>query len=230
MEKETEIVFNYRRMIPEDNVDGQLTGSGSSERTTSSETRSFKGDFLEILKNNSLRILKYIILLLIFSWYIISIISLVKTDYIQERNLCRFSDSWTYLLVSLLIDLGFLVSIKKYIWNLNISISEEIPTCYLTRFTNKCLFIVVWGSLILYPFSCTEKLKNTMLFWVSLYNYMLNFIFGGLIGVILLRRFFEKKGSEEITNEQLLALSEELGRGGSHSPKESGGGQYSIQV
>ena len=230
MEKETEIVFNYRRMTPEDNVDGQLTGSGSSERTTSSETISFKEKFLEFLKKNSLKILKYIILLLIFSWYIICVISLTKTDYVQERNLCRFSDSWTYLLISLLIDLGFLESIKKYIWNLNISISEEIPTCYLARFAIKCLLIFVWGSLILYPFSCTDKLKNTMLFWLSLYSYLLNFIFGGLTGVILLRRFFEKRGSEEITDEQLLALSEELGRGGSHSPKERGGGQYSIEV
>ena len=69
-----------------------------------------------------------------------------------------------------------------------------------------------------------------MLFWLSLYEYLFNFIFGGLTGIILLRRFFEKKGSDGITDEQLLALSEELGRGDSQSPKERRGEQYSIEV
>jgi len=229
MAKETEIVYNYNRMTQENDFENQLPISSES-RTTSSETSFLNGHFLEFLKKDSLKILKYLLLLLIFSWYIICVISLTKTDYIQERNLCRFSDSWTYLLISLLIDLGFLESIKKYIWNLNISIPEEIPTCYLVRFAVKCLLIFVWGSLILYPFSCTDKLKNTMLFWLSLYNYLLNFIFGGLTGIILLRRFFEKRFSEEITDEQLLALSQELGRGESQSAQERGGGQYSIEI
>ena len=229
MAKETEIVYNYNRMTQENDFENQLPISSES-RTTSSETSSSNKHFLEFLKKDSLKILKYLLLLLIFSWYIICVISLTKTDYIQERNLCRFSDSWTYLLISLLIDLGFLESIKKYIWNLNISIPEEIPTCYLVRFAVKCLLIFVWGSLILYPFSCTDKLKNTMLFWLSLYNYLLNFIFGGLTGIILLRRFFEKRFSEEITDEQLLALSQELGRGESQSAQERGGGQYSIEI
>ena len=229
MAKETEIVYNYNRMTQENDFENQLPISSES-RTTSSETSSSNKHFLEFLKKDSLKILKYLLLLLIFSWYIICVISLTKTDYIQERNLCRFSDSWTYLLISLLIDLGFLESIKKYIWNLNISIPEEIPTCYLVRFAVKCLLIFVWGSLILYPFSCTDKLKNTMLFWLSLYNYLLNFIFGGLTGIILLRQFFEKRFSEEITDEQLLALSQELGRGESQSAQERGGGQYSIEI
>lgn len=230
MDKETEIVFNYRRMTAEDNLDGQLPDSVSPKRTASSETSSFKENFLEFLKKNSLKILKYLILLLIFSWYIICVISLTKTDYVQERKLCRFSDTWTYLLISLLIDLGFLESIKNHLWNLNVSTFEEIPTCYLVRCAFKCLLIFIWGSLILYPFSCTDKLKNTMLFWLSLYNYLLNLIFGGLLGIILLRRFAEKSDSEQITNEQLLAFSEYLGRGESHSPQERGGGHYDIEV
>lgn len=228
MEKETEIVFDYNRMSQEDNLDSSLPSPSENTRSPS-RTYSWNGNFLEILKKHSVKILKYLLILIIFSWYIISIISLIETSYVKERNLCSFSDLWLYLLISLIIDVGFLESIKRYIWDHNGLSFEEIPTCYLIRFEIKCSLIFIWGTLILYPFSCTDKLKNTMLFWTTLYNYLLNFIFGGLTGIVILRRFFGEVPSEEITNEQILSSSEELRRGEIQSPRD-GEEHYSLEV
>lgn len=172
------------------------------------------------------QIFKYLIWILISSWYLLSLISLFKTGYVQERHLCPYSELWTYLVVSLIIDSTIIISVSKKIQAQEELIFPYLPIVSLWKLGLKYLGFSIWGTLIFYSFSCTKNLDDTLLFWVSLYHYLINIILVGILGLITLKVMVFPDELSEITDEQIEEFAHQLRR----SENSDGSRNYSLEV
>ena len=165
-----------------------------------------------------MQIFKYLIWILISCWYLLSLVSLFKTSYVQERQMCPYSDFWTYLVASLISDSTIIICVSKKIQEQEELVFPYLPIVYLWKLGLKYLGFSIWGTLIFYSFSCTNKLDNTILFWVSLYHYLLNIVLVGIIGLISLKVYANQEDPLKITDEQIEEFAHQLRR--NESPSE----------
>lgn len=142
---------------------------------------------------------KYLSWVVIFGWCLLSLISLAKTSYVQERQICPYSEIWTYLVASLISDLSIVICVIKRIQTQEELLFPYLPIELMWTLGIKCFVFSIWGTLIFYSFSCTHKLDNTILFWVSLYHYLFNVVIGGTIGLLSLKVYVNQ---EELSDEQ----------------------------
>ena len=211
--KETEIAFDYRRI--DENTERLQSEQGpevSNDGDTSQypdEVSGIERDYTNISCFNHI-IALWIIRISMLSWATSVIVALSTTSYLKERHKCLYSELWSYLLLSLIID-----SLCYFYYE---KVNSEVEEYILLNFNNKVLrvlsiksfFLSTWGSFLFFSFSCISKLRNTWLFWVALYNYFLNIISIGILLLIYLKTYFDKLEQERIRREQIQQLSEGL--------------------
>lgn len=179
------------------------------------------------LRENYTQIPKCLFWILVSCWYVVSLVALIKTSYVQERQICPYSEFWTYLLSSLIIDSIIIIGVLKKLQSQEELIFPYLPILYLWNLGLKYLSFSIWGTLIFYSFSCVDKLDITFLFWISLYHYLLNIILVGIIGLVTLKVYAITDPSE-ITDEQIQEFAHQLKR--SRSPDSDEDRTISFEV
>ena len=139
--------------------------------------RNRKNEINYRINQSFLKKMKY---LLILTYYIASIIALSIDNYSEERNICKYSDLWIYLLFSLILNLILLKKVLKYN-ELNITIMKKLCKMIIFKFV-----FIIWASLLFYSVPCIEDMKGTFLFTMSLIQYLIDIIifFGYFVGFL----------------------------------------------
>ena len=88
---EMEMSYDYNEMGIQKNSSEETTFS-SEENYIPQPARTLRCIHL---RENYMQIFKYLIWILISCWYLLSLVSLFKTSYVQERQMCPYSDFWT---------------------------------------------------------------------------------------------------------------------------------------
>lgn len=176
------------------------------------------------------QICRYLLLVILFSWYLLLLIGMVKTSYVQERKLCPYSEFWTFVGVSLIVDSLIIWFSYRDIWSQENHTFPYLPISQLSKIGIKCFCFSIWGTLIFYSFSCTDKLNRTPLFWVSLYQYLFNIVLGSLLGLLSLKRYVEKDTYPETTEEEIQDLAQQLGRVDNFPPSGEPVNRFSYEV
>ena len=150
--------------------------------------RNRKNEINYRINQSFLKIMKY---LLIITYYIASIIALFIDNYAKERNICKYSDLWIYLLFSLIFNLILLKKVLKYNDNLNITTMKKL--CKMIIFK---LGFIIWACLLFYSVPCIEDIKGTFLFTMSLIQYLIDIIifFGYFVGFLYIYFNSENQG------------------------------------
>ena len=217
-----EFTYNYTKMNRE-----QPSISESTDSSLSNEINQKSESFPDF--KNWRQALKIGFLLVLMAWNCLICVSLFRTSYVRERNLCPYSELWSYLLVSLITELLLLVFVYKDIILFKLDSFPYLPLYYLRRLALIDLGLSIWGSLLFFSFSCSDKLKNTFLFWIALYQYLFNVVSASLLGLISLKKYVDE-GTEEITEEQIESLAEQLGRSNSDSSQSQVSDSFSLSI
>jgi len=120
-------------------------------------------------------------LLFVFTlcYYVFSIKSLFDISYVEERKRCKISDLWCYLFSSLFGNLIFIKIVTRLNENkLCIILS---PNMYILGIKSS---YILWGSLLFYGVPCLDDLADTLLFKMSLLQYMFDIISVAVVSVI----------------------------------------------
>ena len=223
---EMELTYDYNQMNTQNNKI-----SSSEETTFTSDKNNLpqpnRLSRCVFLRENYTQIPKYLFWILVSCWYVVSLVALFKVTYIQERQICPYSEFWTYLVFSLISDSIIIIGVSNKLQVEEELIFPYLPIVYLWKLGLKYLGFSIWGTLIFYSFSCIDKLDNTLLFWVSLYHYLLNIVLVGIIGLVSLKVYAFSDPSE-ISDEQIEELAHQLKR--SRSPNSDEDRTYSFEV
>ena len=149
--------------------------------------RNRKNEINDKINQSFLKIMKY---LLILTYYIASIIALFIDNYAKEKNICKYSDLWTYLLFSLILNL-ILIKVLKYYEKINVQVMKKIDNIIIFK-----LVFIIWASLLFYSVPCIEDMKGTFLFTMSLMQYLIDIIifFGYFVGFVYI--YFNSKNQD----------------------------------
>ena len=149
--------------------------------------RNRKNEINDRINQSFLKIMKY---LLILTYYIASIIALFIDNYAKEKNICKYSDLWTYLLFSLILNL-ILIKVLKYYEKINVQVMKKIDNIIIFK-----LVFIIWASLLFYSVPCIEDMKGTFLFTMSLMQYLIDIIifFGYFVGFMY--NYFNSKNQD----------------------------------
>lgn len=223
---EMELAHDYNRMNTQNNKI-----SLHEERTFTSEENVLRQpnrvSRCVFVRENYTQIPKYLFWILVSGWYVVSLVALFRTSYVQERQICPYSEFWTYLVSSLISDSIIIIGVSNKLQVQEELIFPYLPIVYLWKLGLKYLGFSIWGTLIFYSFSCVDKLDNTLLFWVSLYNYLLNIVLVGIIGLVSLK-VYAFSDSSDISDEQIEEFANQLKR--SRSPNSDEDRSYSFEV
>jgi len=116
------------------------------------------------------------LLVLYFVFIIYSIISLCKTSYYHQKQLCEYSDIWVFNIVSLIVAPSLSNNIIK--------------SCYTKdkRFLLKnCLIyviIIIWGTHECFIVRCISKLYDTLLYDILQINIMYGILLMFASGIV----------------------------------------------
>ena len=149
---------------------------------------------------------KTLIIIFGFLYYSFAIKALIDTNYIKERDICKTSDLWSYMFVSLLTNF-IIIKLKTKI-NEKKLIIILLPNIYIIAI--KCWYII-WASLLFYGISCIDKLSNTLLYKISILQYIFDIISLGITSICSLYVMYLVKEDDKQTKEAaVLALSDAL--------------------
>lgn len=112
----------------------------------------------------------FIVLFALF-YYVFSIKALTDTNYIEERKICRLSDLWSYLFSSLFANFIFIKIATKITENKLLIILK--PNIYIGCIK---LSYVLWGSILFYRIPCLNEISDTLLYKMSLLQYIFDII------------------------------------------------------
>lgn len=104
-----------------------------------------------------------------FSYYVLSIRTLTITSYQREREICPMSELWTYLIFSLISNIGLI----------KVNHRDIYLDIYYLLLPNLIILIikivfVIWLSLQITYSTCLSQLKDTYLYYMSLTQYGLD--------------------------------------------------------
>ena len=91
---------------------------------------------MDFLDNGDISALTYATVFVIAVPQIIGTSSFFLTAYSEERNICKYSDLWIYLLFSLILNLILLKKVLKYN-ELNITIMKKLCKMIIFKFVFK---------------------------------------------------------------------------------------------
>lgn len=112
----------------------------------------------------------FIVLFALF-YYVFSIKALKDINYIEERKICKLSDLWSYLFSSLFANFIFIKIATKITENKLLIILK--PNIYIgcIKFS-----YVLWGSILFYRIPCLNEISDTLLYKMSLLQYIFDII------------------------------------------------------
>jgi hypothetical protein len=131
----------------------------------------------------------FIILLIVCSlilgsivYVVFAIISLCETSYIEQKNMCKQSNMWLYILINLIISSVNTTSFvnKRY--------SDEKQTPILNILI---LFgLLSWGCYELFGVECVNNLHSTLLYIILEINVIVEIIINGIVIITLCTSYF----------------------------------------
>ena len=148
------------------------------------------------------------VLMVVFGllYYSFAIKALIDTNYIEERDICKTSDLWSYMFVSLLTN--FIVIKLKTKINQNKLIIILLPNIYIIVIKT---WYIIWASLLFYGISCIDKLSDTLLYKMSILQYIFDIISLGITSICSLYVvYLVKEDNKETREAAVLALSDAL--------------------
>jgi hypothetical protein len=112
----------------------------------------------------------FIVLFALF-YYVFSIKALTDTNYIEERKICKLSDLWSYLFSSLFANFIFIKIATKITENKLLIILKPNICIGSIKFS-----YVLWGSILFYRIPCLNEISDTLLYKMSLLQYIFDII------------------------------------------------------
>jgi hypothetical protein len=150
---------------------------------------------------------KTLIVIFGFLYYSFAIKALIDTNYIKERDICKTSDLWSYIFISLLTNF-IIIKLKTKI-NENKLIIILLPNIYIIAIK---IWYIIWASLLFYGISCIDKLSDTLLSKISILQYIFDIISLGITSICSLYIvYLVKQDNKETRDSAITALSEALG-------------------
>ncbi len=114
------------------------------------------------------------------------IISLCKTSYHEQKEICSSSNVWIYLLLSIILNtLTSSASAKSKInssSNSNSTKSKSIFPVLLSSLS--ALSFTIWGCVELFAVDCIDKLHSTMLYTMLEVSVIVNLVILGIIVLV----------------------------------------------